>query len=84
MFRKQNIAIDSVETKVSILTNAITDPQARPRVITPPGLSRDRQLYFYRNVRPYVRPRDDDIRMTYAYPQPKNESVHRTLMHASC
>uniref|UniRef100_A0A8W8MD39 Uncharacterized protein n=1 Tax=Magallana gigas TaxID=29159 RepID=A0A8W8MD39_MAGGI len=53
-------SVDSVETQVSILKNVITDPQTRPRVITPPGLSGDQQLYLYRNVRPYVRQQHRD------------------------
>lgn len=49
-------SVDSEETSVSIMKSPILDPHARPILITPPGLSRDRQTYLYRNVRPYVRP----------------------------
>lgn len=49
-------SVDSEETRVSIMKSPISDPHARPILITPPGLSRDRQMYLYRNVRPYVRP----------------------------
>lgn len=49
-------SVDSEETSVSIMKSPISDPHARPILITPPGLSRDRQTYLYRNVRPYVRP----------------------------
>ena len=51
MFVKESA--DSVET---ILKCPITNMQERPSIITPPGLSKERQAYLFQNVRPYVRP----------------------------
>ncbi|XP_062567688.1 uncharacterized protein LOC134229918 [Saccostrea cucullata] len=63
-------SVDSIEAKMSILKHAIVDLKTKPILITPPGLSRDRQLYMYRNVRPYS---DLYIRMRYAHLQLRND-----------
>ena len=53
-------SVDSQETKVTILRHEIANPDERPRLLTPPGLSKDRQMYLYKTVRQYVRPWHQD------------------------
>ncbi|XP_062603492.1 uncharacterized protein LOC134282462 [Saccostrea cucullata] len=50
--------VDSEEKLVSIRKRGAPefDATTLPEVIVPPGLSKERQQYLYRTVRPYVRP----------------------------
>ena len=50
--------IDKEEKRICLkkMGTAVFDATHLPEQIIPPGLSRERQLYLYKTVRPYVRP----------------------------
>ena len=50
--------IDKEEKRICLkkMGTVVFDATHLPEQIIPPGLSRERQLYLYKTVRPYVRP----------------------------
>lgn len=52
---------DSEEIEVQVLRPRAQFPASLPPVLPAGGLSRQRQEYLYKNVRPYVRPSFQDI-----------------------
>jgi hypothetical protein len=50
--------VDSDEKEICLRKNGSPsfDPAVLPEILHPVGLTRERQQYLYRNVRPYVRP----------------------------
>ncbi|KAJ8310576.1 hypothetical protein KUTeg_012441 [Tegillarca granosa] len=48
---------DESETTFTLVKRSVDQvPLNRPDPVTPKGLSRDRQKYLFKSVRPYVRP----------------------------
>ena len=58
-------SFDSAETHVSIFKRGVSAEKVRnarlPKVLSPGGMSRERQQYLYSQVRPFVRPEFQDI-----------------------
>ncbi|KAJ8308706.1 hypothetical protein KUTeg_013580 [Tegillarca granosa] len=53
---------DESETTFTLVKRSVDQvPLNRPDPVTPKGLSRDRQKYLFKSVRPYVRPMFQDI-----------------------
>ena len=74
---------DSVDTKLPILKCPITNMQERPSIITPPGPSKERQSYLFQNVRPNIRP----MNQNELCPRPTEELAYfleETILDKTC